>query len=124
MIYLYLDASFRRLFKQKYSPADLMHGPISKSDHSVGVTYVDCAYSSGIIALNSQMSLCIRTGITTCRLRAYCNVVVRVVQGPTHPWPSAFSSKMLSKSPDAELPPTNITPFPSGEGAIALNLIP
>ena len=36
MVYLYLDASFRRLFKQKCSPADLMHSPISKSDHSGG----------------------------------------------------------------------------------------
>ena len=34
MIYLHLDASLRRLFKQIYSSADLMHGPISKSDHS------------------------------------------------------------------------------------------
>ena len=38
MAYLYLDASVRRLFKWKYSPADLMHGPISKSEHSVGVS--------------------------------------------------------------------------------------
>ena len=36
MIYPYLDTSVRRLFKQKYSPADLMHSPISKSDHSAG----------------------------------------------------------------------------------------
>ena len=36
MIYPYLDTSVRRLFKQKYSPADLMHGPINKSDHSDG----------------------------------------------------------------------------------------
>ena len=36
MIDLYLDASVRRLFKQKYSPTDLMHSPISKSDHSAG----------------------------------------------------------------------------------------
>ena len=38
MIDLYLDASVRRLFKQKYSPTDLMHSPISKSDHSGGVS--------------------------------------------------------------------------------------
>ena len=36
MIYLYLDASVRRLFKQKYSQTDLMHSPISKSEHSAG----------------------------------------------------------------------------------------
>ena len=36
MIYLYLDASVRRLFKQKYSQTDLMHSPISKSEHSGG----------------------------------------------------------------------------------------
>ena len=36
MIYPYLDTSVRRLFKQKYSPADLMHGHISKSEHSAG----------------------------------------------------------------------------------------
>ena len=34
MIYLYLDASVRGLFKQKYSPTELMHSPITKSDHS------------------------------------------------------------------------------------------
>ena len=39
MIDLYLDASVRRLFKQKYSPTDLMHSPISKSDHSALGTY-------------------------------------------------------------------------------------
>ena len=37
MIYLYLDTSVRGLFKKKYSPADLMHGPTSKSDHSAGM---------------------------------------------------------------------------------------
>ena len=40
MIYPYLDTSVRRLFKQKYSPADLMHGPISKSEHSVGAARI------------------------------------------------------------------------------------
>ena len=55
-------------------------------------------------------------------LRAYCNFVVRVVHVPTHPWPSAFSSRIESKFPDDddEYPPTNITPFPSGEVDIAL----
>ena len=40
MTYLYLDTSVRRLFKQKYSPADLMHSHISKSDHSAPCTIV------------------------------------------------------------------------------------
>ena len=34
VIYLYLDASAKRIFKQKNSLADLMHSHISKSDHS------------------------------------------------------------------------------------------
>ena len=34
MVYLYLDASLRTLFKQKWSPGDLMHSSISKSEHS------------------------------------------------------------------------------------------
>ena len=38
MIDLYLDALVRRLFKQKYSQTDLMHSPISKSEHSALVT--------------------------------------------------------------------------------------
>ena len=42
MIYPYLDTSVRRLFKQKYSPADLMHGPISKSEHSAGAWRPRC----------------------------------------------------------------------------------
>ena len=37
VIYLYLDASAKRIFKQKNSLADLMHSHISKSDHSGGV---------------------------------------------------------------------------------------
>ena len=60
----------------------------------------------------------IHTGITTWLLRAYCNFVARVVQDPTHPWPSAFISNIVSKYPD-EYPPINITPLPSGDGAIA-----
>ena len=36
VIYLYLDASAKRIFKQKNSLADLMHSHISKSDHSGG----------------------------------------------------------------------------------------
>ena len=40
MIYLYLDASFRRFFKQKYSSADLIHGPINKSEHSDGLAWL------------------------------------------------------------------------------------
>ena len=54
-------------------------------------------------------------------LRAYCNFVVRVVHAPTHPWPSAFSSKIeYDLLEDVVFPPTNITPFPSGEVDIAL----
>ena len=53
------------------------------------------------------------------KYRAYCNFVDRVVQEPTHPWPSAFSSNIVSKYPDDENPPINITPLPSGDGAIA-----
>ena len=34
VIYLYQDASAKRIFKQKNSLADLIHSPISKSDHS------------------------------------------------------------------------------------------
>ena len=34
VIYLYQDASAKRIFKQKNSLADLMHSHISKSDHS------------------------------------------------------------------------------------------
>ena len=34
MIYIDLDASVMRLLKRNSSPADLMHSPISKSDHS------------------------------------------------------------------------------------------
>ena len=34
MIYLYLDVSVRGISRQKYSPAELMHSPINKSDHS------------------------------------------------------------------------------------------
>ena len=34
VIYLYLDASAKRIFKQKNSLADLIHSHISKSDHS------------------------------------------------------------------------------------------
>ena len=49
-------------------------------------------------------------------LRAYCNFAVKVVHEPTHPWPSAFNSKILSKKLCVD-PPTNITPFPSGLGA-------
>ena len=54
--------------------------------------------------------------------RAYCNFVDRVVHAPTHPWPSAFSSKIESEyhGDDDIDPPTNITPFPSGEVDIAL----
>ena len=36
MIYIDLDASVMRLLKRNSSPADLMHSPISKSDHSAG----------------------------------------------------------------------------------------
>ena len=36
MIYIDLDASVMRLLKRNSSPADLMHSPISKSDHSGG----------------------------------------------------------------------------------------
>ena len=36
VIYLYQDASAKRIFKQKNSLADLMHSPNSKSDHSGG----------------------------------------------------------------------------------------
>ena len=61
----------------------------------------------------------IHTGITTWESRAYCNFVARVVQEPTHPWPSAFSSNMVSKEFPDECPPINITPLPSGDGAIA-----
>ena len=38
MIYIDLDASVMRLLKRNSSPADLMHSPISKSDHSAGQT--------------------------------------------------------------------------------------
>ena len=38
MIYIDLDASVMRQLKQNSSPADLMHSPISKSDHSAVVT--------------------------------------------------------------------------------------
>ena len=34
MIYIDLDASVMRLLKRNSSPADLMHSPISNSDHS------------------------------------------------------------------------------------------
>ena len=80
----------------------------------------------GTIPLNPQISLSMSTGITMWYLRAYCNFVVKVVHDPTHPCPSAFSSKILSETetdPDLR-PPTNITPFPSGDGAIALPEIP
>ena len=40
MIYTDLDASVMRLLKRNSSPADLMHSPISKSDHSGGVKKV------------------------------------------------------------------------------------
>ena len=40
VIYLYLDASAKRIFKQKNSLADLMHSHISKSDHSAGEPWV------------------------------------------------------------------------------------
>ena len=67
----------------------------------------------------------IHTGITTWRYRANCNFVARVVQDPTHPWPSAFSSNIVSKLMyDDKYPPINITPLPSGDGAIAILLIP
>ena len=36
MIYIDLDASVMRLLKRNSSPADLMHSPISKSEHSGG----------------------------------------------------------------------------------------
>ena len=36
MIYIDLDASVMRLLKRNSSPADLMHSPISNSDHSGG----------------------------------------------------------------------------------------
>ena len=63
-------------------------------------------------------------GITVWILRAYCNFAVRVVHAPTHPWPSALNSNILSRlSVDGDAPPTNITPFPSGLVAIALSLI-
>ena len=60
----------------------------------------------------------IHTGITMWASRLYCNFVDRVVQEPTHPWPSAFSSNIVSNFPD-DYPPINITPLPSGDGAIA-----
>ena len=41
MIYIDLDASVMRLHKRKSSPADLMHSPISKSDHSGWVLKTD-----------------------------------------------------------------------------------
>ena len=53
MIYLYLDASVRRLFKQKYSPADLMHSHISNSDHSAGPPL-----EFGIYKVNLGISVC------------------------------------------------------------------
>ena len=34
MVYIDLDASVMRLLKRNSSPADLMHSPISNSDHS------------------------------------------------------------------------------------------
>ena len=34
MIKLYLDTLVRRIFREKYCPAELMHAPITKSDHS------------------------------------------------------------------------------------------
>ena len=70
------------------------------------------------IASNPQMFLFMSTGIMMWYCRPYCNFVDRVVQAPTHPWPSAFSSRIESPDED-EIPPTNITPFPSGEVAIA-----
>ena len=56
--------------------------------------------------------------------RGYCNFTVRVVQDPTHPWPSFFSSKKVSKIADDDSPPIISIPFPSGDGAKALAMIP
>ena len=37
LIYPYINASVKTLFKQKQSSADLIHGLITKSDHSARV---------------------------------------------------------------------------------------
>ena len=73
------------------------------------------------IPSNPQMFSFMSTGIMMWYCRPYCNFADRVVQAPTHPWPSAFSSKIESEyhGNDDKNPPTNITPFPSGEVAIA-----
>ena len=76
------------------------------------------------IPLNPQMSLSIRTGITMWAYRGCCNFVVKIVHAPTPPWPSAFSSKILSNIPDGDIPPNIITPLPSGDVDIALKAIP
>ena len=38
-IYPYINASVKTLFKQKQSSADLIHGLITKSDHSGGESW-------------------------------------------------------------------------------------
>ena len=53
MIYIDLDASVMRLLKRNSSPADLMHSPISMSDHSAPPTppnlmYVCSSSGSGL----------------------------------------------------------------------------
>ena len=51
VIYLYLDASAKRIFKQKSSLADLMHSHISKSDHSA-LPNKDKTYESHFTSLS------------------------------------------------------------------------
>ena len=63
VIYLYLDASAKRIFKQKNSLADLMHSHISKSDHS-GVDIVSQSRQgfklSTTLFVSTKMSLCLK----------------------------------------------------------------
>ena len=66
-----------------------------------------------------HVSISMTTGITTWLDRGYCNFAVRIVQDPNQPSPSDFSSKILSKVLYVEYPPNNMTPFPSGDDAIA-----
>ena len=77
--------------------------------------------------VNSQASISMTTGITTWYSRRCFNFVVRVVQELAHPCPLDLSSKIVSNGAEAvycvygELfPPNNMTPFPSGDVAIAV----
>ena len=57
MIYIDLDASVMRLLKRNSSPADLMHSPISKSDHSGGGTFDDLCDSIFSLSIILQLMM-------------------------------------------------------------------